>query len=57
MKQTQSSLRELLEIPFLIALTIALFEFIASFPPLSITEFPDFKQRTVASHVTFGRDS
>ena len=34
-----------------------LFEFIASFPPLKITAFPDLRQSADASTVTFGRDS
>ena len=34
--------------------TIALLEFIASLPPLSITAFPVFKHSPAASHVTFG---
>ena len=34
-----------------------LFEFIASFPPLSIVAFPLFIQSVAASTVTFGLDS
>ena len=36
---------------------MALLEFIASLPPLSITAFPLFKQSPAASQVTFGLDS
>ena len=40
--------------PLIKTLTISLFEFIASLPPLNITVFPDFKQSPAASQVTFG---